>query len=280
MSEIGITINLDSRPGFMEEKSTIGKSQQGTRSLDYFTDGVLNKIKFFDGYDKEVTVFIDVHEPLPEATERKLLAMQREGMINNLIFNKHTETYLGTYYPKWNDLNFLNAMILSRGRYLVHFDGDMAAFINSRSVIGEWLEWLKSGRYDFISYPSVHSPLPTIDSNFDYTWTSTRMFICKRDIIDYTELVKCLSDSDYLYSKYGDRKRRCPWLEHILSLTNGPAKVFYPPVQPDRYFIFSWSTYKSGVLGKLNNVPFSEVQKYIRRCGGISYPCDVGAREI
>lgn len=141
MSEISIAINLDSRPGFMEEKATIGKQHEGTRSLDYFIDGIVNKIGFFDGYDKEVTMFVDVHEPLPEATEKELLLMQREGIIDNLVFNKHTEKYLGTYWGMWNELNFLNAMILSRGRYLVHFDGDMAAFINDKSVIPEWLEW-------------------------------------------------------------------------------------------------------------------------------------------
>jgi len=268
-SKISIVINLDSRPGFMENQTASEKMLGGTRSLDFFTHGVMNKIKFFEGYDLEITVFIDVHEPLPEATEKELLTMQKTGIIDNLIFNKHTENYLGTYYPKWNDLSFLNAMILSRGKYLVHFDSDMAAFVNDKTVIAEWIEWLEAGKYDYISYPSPWSPSPDVDKSWDYFWASTRFFICKRDMIDYTEIMKCLSDSDYLYSKYGEKYRRCPWLEHILGIITGPDKVFYPPIQPDRYFIFSWSAYKSSILSKLNNATFNEIQKYIIHCGGI-----------
>jgi len=96
-------------------------------------------------------------------------------------------------------------------------------------------------------------------------------------MIDYTEILKCLSDSDYLYGKYGDRKRRCPWYEHIVSLINGPAKVFYPPIEPSRYLIFAWSRYYSGVLAKLNEWPYEKVVEYV---GKISYPCDVGGRKI
>lgn len=281
MSEISIAINLDTRSGFMEKESVIGKMSHGTRSLDYFTDGILNKIKFFDEYDKEITLFIDVHDPLPEAIEKDLLIMQKEGTIDNLIFNKHTEKYLGTYYPKWLDMSILDTLILCRGKYLVHFDADMAAFINDKSVISEWLEWLNTSKYDYISYPSRWSPSPDVDKNWDYFWASTRFFICKRDTIDYTETIKCLGDSGYLYSKYGDKYRQCPWLEHVLGIIAGPGKVFYPPIESNRYMIFSWSRYVSGVLKKLNEMPYSEVLKYVaEKCGGLSWPCDVGAREI
>lgn len=270
---ISIAINLDTRPGFMEQKTEQGMMMNGTRSLDFFTEGVVNKVRFFEGHDIETTVFIDVHDPLPDDTQNWLLAQQRSGMIDNLVFNRHTERYLGSdFYPKHNDLNFMNAMILTRRKYLVHFDGDMAAFISDRNVIHEWLKWLDDGKYDFICYPSQYSPLPVTDPSFDYAWASTRFFICRRDILDYTEIVKCLSDSDYLYGKYGDRQRRCPWLEHALSLINGPAKVFYPPIEPNRYLIFSWARYYSGVFKHLNSWPYDKVVQYVNK---IAYPCDV-----
>jgi len=217
---ISIAINLDSRPGFMEQSMAQGTMLNGTRSLDFFTEGVINKVKFFEGHEIETTVFIDVHDPLPKETQDWLLEQQAGGIIDNLVFNRHTEKYLGQFEPKWNDFNFLNAMVLTRGDYLVHFDGDMNAFINDKNVIKEWLQWLDEDRFDYISYPSQYSPLPATDGRYkSYTWASTRFFLCKRKIIDYTEIVKCLRDMDYLYGKYGaEGEPKNPWLEHILGL--------------------------------------------------------------
>jgi len=277
---ISIAINLDTRPGFLEQKTEQGTMLNGTRSLDFFTDGILNKVRFFEGHDIEVTVFIDVHDPLPTETEEWLLTQHFRGLINNLVFNKHTEQYLGEFFPKFNDLNFLNAMILTRGDYLVHFDGDMAAFIKDRNVIKEWLSWLDSGRFDFICYPSQYSPAPAVDGRYkSYWWSSTRFFICKREFIDYTEIIKCLRSSEYLYGKYGtENEPRNPWLEHVLGMmAGGQERVFYPPIQSKRYLMFSWSRYFSGVLAKLNEWPYEKVVEYV---GGISYPCDVSAKEM
>jgi len=277
---ISIAINLDTRPGFMEQKTEQGTMMNGTRSLDFFTDGVINKVRFFEGHDLETTVFIDVHDPLPDDTQNWLLSQQRSGMIDNLVFNRHTERYLGSdFYPKHNDLNFMNAMILTRGDIVIHMDGDVACFINDRSVVDEWIGWLREGKYDFICYPSNHSPNPVSDPDFDYFWASTRWAMFRRDLLDYTEIVKCLSDSDYLYGKYGDRKRRCPWLEHAWVLINGPAKVYYPPWQINRYIVFCWSRYISGIFGRLNNMPYHDVRAYVEKCG-IAYPNDLSAREL
>ena len=277
---ISLAINLDTRPGFMEQKTEQGTMLNGTRSLDFFTDGVINKVRFFEGHDIETTVFIDVHDPLPKETQDRMLEMQTNGIIDNLVFNRHTEKYLGEYFPKFNDLNFMNAMILTRGKYLCHMDGDMAAFIKDRNVIGEWLKWLDDGKYDFICYPSQHSPAPVVDGRFkSYWWASTRMFLCRRDIIDPTEIVNCLRDSDYLYGKYGvDGEPRTPWLEHVLGLMAGDqSRVFYPPIEPNRCMIFSWSRYYAGVFKHLNEWPYEKVVEYVDR---ISYPCDVSAKEI
>lgn len=277
---ISIAINLDSRPGFMEQSSAQGPMFDGTRSLDFFTEGVINKVKFFEGHEIETTVFIDVHDALPRRIEDWLLDQQYDGIIDNLVFNRHTEKYLGTYFPKFNDLNFLNAMAMTRGRYLVHFDGDMNAFINDKNVIKEWLQWLDEDRFDYISYPAQHSPAPASDGHYkSYWWASTRFFICKREIIDYTEIVKCLRDSEYLYGKYGtEGEPKNPWLEHVLGLmTGGQDRVFYPPLQSKRYLIFAWARYYSGVLKQLNEWPYEKVVEYVNH---ISYPCDVGAKEL
>ena len=282
---ISLVINLDTRPGFMEEETIQGTMLNGTRSLDFFTDGVLNKIRFFEGHDLETTVFIDVHERLPRDIETWLLDRQAEGTIDNLVFNKHTEQFLGEPFQKWNDLNFLNAMTISRGDILVHFDGDMNAFINDPSVIHEWLQWLDEGKYEYISYPSAYSPAPVIDPRFEnYWWASTRFFMTTRDmcspgVSDWLEIVACLRSSEYLYKQYGDDDDpRNPWLEHILGLMSaGKHAVFYPPMQPQRYLMFSWSHYYSGVLKQLNSWPYKRVLEYVDH---ISYPCDVAGRKI
>jgi len=283
---ISLVINLDSRPGFMEDETVQGTMMNGTRSLDFFTEGVKNKVKFFEGHDLETTVFIDVHERLPRNVEQWLLDEQDGGIIDNLVFNRHTEKFLGEDFQKWNDLNFLNAMTISRGDYLVHFDGDMNAFINDKSVVDEWLQWLDEGKYLYICYPSQHSPAPVVDPRFKHHWwASTRFFMTKRDftftphVHDYSEIVHCLRDSDYLYDTYGEPDDpRTPWLEHILGImTYSQKAVFYPPIQPHRYLIFAWSRYYSGVLEKLNNWPYEKVVEYVNK---ISYPCDVAGTRI
>jgi len=178
-------------------------------------------------------------------------------------------------------MNILNDLILSKGKYLAHFDQDMAAFINDRNVINEWIEWLDSGKCDYICYPSRYAPDPCLDPDFDeYFWASSRFFFCKRDILDYTEIDKCLRDMDYLYGNYGDKKRKCPWLEHVMGMMAGKGRVVYPPVAIDRYMIFSWNKYHTGTLAKLNQMPYSEVVSYVERSGGIQYPCDVTGIEV
>ena len=284
---ISLAINLDTRPGFLEQKTEQGTMLNGTRSLDFFTDGIINKVRFFEGHELETTVFIDVHDPLPKETQDRLLEMQTNGIIDNLVFNRHTEKYLGEYFPKWNDLNFLNAMTITRGDYLVHFDGDMNAFIEDRSVVDEWLKWLDEEKYQYICYPSQHSPGPAVDGRYkSYWWASTRFFITKRmndlypNISEYSEIVKCLSDSNYLFKNYAEdpNEPKNPWLEHILGMwAVSQKRVYYPPIEPNRYLIFAWSRYYSGVLQHLNEWPYEKVVEYVNK---ISYPCDVAAQEI
>ena len=281
MKRLSIVINLDSRPGFMESVSNEKQMHQGTRSLDYFTHGVINKRKFFEGlgYDLEVTVFIDIHDPLPKPTLDELHRMLEQKVIHNLAFNTHVEYYMNMDLFKYNDINYLNAINLARGEYLIHIDGDTNGFINDKNIIKEWLQWLDEKKYDYISYPSPWSPNPVLDPAWDYFWSSTRWFICKREIIDHTGLVKCLMDSDYMYGKYGEKNHRTPWLEHCLTIV-GDRKVFYPPRDINKHLIFSWSSYHTGVLEKLNSMSYLEVAKYVMESGGIGFPCDCAGKKI
>lgn len=281
---ISIIINVDTRPGFMESQTEFTGMFNGTRSLDFFVEGVLNRKQFFHGYDSDVTLFIDHHERLPRYVEEALLHMLNTRIITNLVFNQHTEYFEDRiFFDKWNDVNFLNALMMGRGRYIAHFDGDTVCFRSPSSpAVDNMIKMLETD-IEYVSYPSAFSPGADDSSfpEFRYWWASTRFFFCKRETIDYTEIVKCLKDSDYMYGKYGDR-RRCPWLENVLGILtyDKGRRVYYPPMS-DHYMIFSWAKYISGVLPRLNQMSYPEVVDYVNRCPGrIHYPCDVRAEPL
>lgn len=274
---ISIVINLDTRPGFLEQETRADLMLKGARSVDFLIDGVINKNKFFKDFEHETIVFIDYHDPLPTYILKALHSMLNTGEITSLTFSKHREYFnkMG-YCPKTNDLNYLQAIAQAKGDYIAHFDADVAAFLNEKCVIENWLKLLEDNTYDFISYPSAASPKAVNDPAFDYMWASTRFFMCRRDTFRYDETLKCLLDSNYLYSTWGDRERKCPWFEHIISLiTGGGNKVWYPPIDYDRVIIFSWNYYKIGILNKLNLISYNEVKNFVLERGGISYPNDL-----
>lgn len=278
---ISIVINLDTRPGFMEQESEDTKMFSGTRSYDFISPGIINKWQFLKDAgvpdnEIEVIAYIDIHEEVPKELTEKLLSDKR---INVVVFRRHEERYDGSFWPKWNDANYMNALVLARGDYIMHFDGDMAAFMNDANVLKEWKQMLDSKQYDYISYNSPYSPNAVNDPDFsDYMWASTRFFFCRKDIFDYTEIMKCLRDNDYMYSKYGEKKRKCPWLEHVLGIRAGLGRVYYPPMAMDRFLIFTWGAYKRGVYEKLMNGTYPQMLEYVRQCGGVCYPIDVKAR--
>jgi len=281
MSEIGIVINLDTRAGYLsdaEKHSAGGKNGTGVVSADYFIDGVKNKVDFFRGYDTEVTVYIDLHEMLTGDLLVRMNDLIRQGVIDNLYINRHNESFGDMeYYPKWLCLSILNPIICTRSKYIVHFDCDTMAFRRDDcTIIDDIKGWLDSGKYDFVSYPSRWSPHADCDSGWDYNWASTRFFFGRRDFFDYEEIKKCLESSEYLYKKYGDKYRRCPWLEHVLGIMTGSKdKVYYLPHNFNLYTIFCWIGYKKGLIKQLNDMSFDNVIKYVAHCGGIGYPCDV-----
>lgn len=267
---LSVVINADTRKGFMEESTQQDGMFSGCRSIDFLTDGIYNKIKFLEGFDKEIILFLDQHEELPEETLNYL-----RKLVDTLIIRKHNKTFQGVEnFAGFNDLNYINALSMARGKYIFHFDQDCAAFTSSTEPIHELIKLLDT--YDYISYPSANSPLPVEDKSFDHVWASTRFFACKRETIDISEIMKCQLDYDYCFSKY-PANRKCHWLEHILGLTakyNGKG-VYYPPIEYDKWLLFCWENYNKWTLRRLNEQPYNEVKDWVLKCGGIRYPNNV-----
>jgi len=271
---ISIVINCDTRLGSEQDQSIEGTMFNGTRSYDFLTEGVLNKVNFFRGHPIEVILFIDIHQEVP----KEIQDVWKTIPNLTICMNKHREYFNDQLYSKWNDHNYLQALYLARGNYIAHFDQDSVCFRKDNcEVVSKWIDFLNKKTYDFISYPSRWSPNPDC-GEWNYWWVSTRFFFCQRSSLDFTEIEKCLRDSNYLYSKYfpdSEPYRRCPWTEHILGIIAGPSKVFYPPIELDDYTIFSWNKYTQGTLKNLNNMSYNEVRRFILDRGGISWPCDV-----
>jgi hypothetical protein len=258
MPYLSIIINADTRP----EKSQQDGLFNGCRNEDFLTDGVFNKVKFFYGFDKEVIVFVDEHIPVPEKTLEYLRAI-----CDTVVIRRHTDE------PKFNDFNYTSALQLARGEIVVHFDQDTAAFTSSPQHIHDMITMLE--KYDYISYPSIFSPNPDNNPNYDYYWCSTRFFMCKRETLDFTEINKCLRDSDYLYGKYPASVKN-PWTEHAIALISKYTGkgVYYPPINISNYTIFSWANYEKYTLRRLNEMPYEEVRKFVD-AHPIGYPCDI-----
>lgn len=272
---MSIVINADTRSGFTENESTADTMFNGCRSIDFLVAGIENKIRFFDGFEREIILFVDEHNPIPEDVVAKI-----RGMVDALVIRKHNKNFGDIKeYNKFNDLNYLSALQLARGVYIAHFDQDCAAFTKTPETIKKLIGHLEN--YDYVSYPSAWSPRAVHDPSYDYDWVSTRFFMCKRETLDFTEIKKCLLSDEYLYGKYPASKRN-GWTEHILGLLakyNGRG-VHYPPIELNDYSIFCWNKYVAGVLPKLNNMNYDEVKNYIQDCTGIHYPCDVTAKQI
>ena len=286
MKLLSLVVNLDTRPGWLESESIEGQGMirpgdAGTRSLDYLLSGVENKRRFFHDMPVEVILYIDTHEPLPAQVLEILHDWQHQGKIDVLCFAKHRRYWKEQdFFGRWQDLNYLDAFQLARGTHVAHFDADVAAFSRNRSVVDTWIDKLDQGEWSFICYPTKHSPDAVHDPSFDYRWASTRFFLSKREAVeDVTEIRRCHEDMHHLYAKYGDRQRKCPWMEHILGLIhapeNGGAGVWYPPFSRD-YLVFSWSRYVKGLYDRLNSMHFDEVLDQVQGpWGGVQYPCDV-----
>lgn len=262
--KISIVINADTRTGFEYDMSKVESTFNGCVSNDFLIDSVINKIKFFEGFEIEVILFVDEHVKVPRETLDKM-----NELTNILVVRKHTTE------EKFNDNNYFRALQLASGDYVAHFDQDFTAFTKDKSYVQGYIDLLE--QFTFVSYPSHWTPNAVHDPNYDYKWCSTRFFICKRESLYFPEIRKCLDDYDYLYNTYPASVRN-PWMEHVLGLlakykANG---VYYPPIELDKMCLFSWGLYRKGTLFKLNNMPYEEVQKWVE-ARGIYYPNDLNA---
>lgn len=259
--KLSIVINCDTRA---QNNTFGGNNLTGVVNEDFLVDGVLNKHKFFSGFDKEIIVYVDRHNDIPDDVLSKL-----HDISDTLVVRKHTDEI------SFNDYNYHRALSLATGDIVFHLDQDTACFTNSQEYVQELIAHLDN--HKFVSYPSHWTPKPVHDESFgNRTWASTRFFLCKRETLKLDELKNCIDDPEWGYQKYGDSPRRCNWTEHYLTLINNDS-CFYPPVELHKGAIFSWSSYKSGTLNMLNNASYEQVKQWIIHRGSIQYPCDVKA---
>ncbi len=259
MPTVSICINLDSRPQNNKAETMFN----GTTNLDYLTDGIRNKQLFFSGFDVETVVFVDRHLEIPQDVLKHLY-----DTCDTVVIRKHTSE------PKFNDWNYWSALAICRGDIICHFDQDCNAFTSSKEAVQEMIDLLD--KYDYVSYPSHWSPDPCHDPNYDYFWCSTRFFMCKRETLDFTQIKKCLEDMEYLYTKYPASVKN-PWFEHVIGLISKYTGkgVFYPNIDLNKLAIFSWATYESWTLRRLNELPYEEIKQFIYSKNGIQYPNDI-----
>jgi len=254
---ISVVINCDTRPENLNE----GGLSKGVVSRDFLIEGVFNKQKFFEGFDIETILFVDKHE---EISPEELSVMYR--ICDTVVIRKHTNEHA------FNDYNYLSALQLARGKYICHFDQDVAAFTSSPEPINQMIRWLED--YKFVSYPSYWSPKAVDDPSFgNRTWASTRFFICKRESLKFDVLKACIDEPEWAYQTFGDSPRRCNWTEHFLTLSNNDS-CYYPPMSIGTHAIFTWGSYHQWLLRRLNGYSYEEVKDWLNS-HPIVYPVDV-----
>lgn len=251
MLDISIVVNVDSRPENDRNKEMF----RGVVSRDFLVEGLINKRNLFKGFNTELICFLDEHEPIDEQT----ITHMRE-ICDTLIIRKHDKRFEDIdNFSAFNDFNYLQALFHARGKYIWHFDGDVAAFTIDKSPILRIINKLEE--VPFVSYPSLWCPNPVEDLSFNgHYWVSTRFFACKRSTLDFTEIIKCQLDYDYWKEKY-PRARLCHWLEHLLC--KYPNDVYYPPVDFSQFILFTWENYEKYILQRLNNQTFEEVRTWV-----------------
>lgn len=261
--KISVIINSDTR----NQNNIFGGSNlTGTVNEDFLIDGIINKIRFFKGFDTEIILHIDRHNFIPTEILKKL-----QGLCDVLIIRKHTEE------PNFNDNSYIRALQLATGDIVFHFDQDCAAFTSTENVINDFISLLD--KYDYVSYPSHWTPRAVDDKHYDYDWCSTRFFLCKRETLDFNEIKKCLSDYEYMFLQY-PTERKNHWLEHILGLISKykGKGVYYPPMDIEKYAIWSWGSYRTGLLKQLNEMDYEGVKQFVNNNGGIVYPNDINLK--
>lgn len=261
MPYLSVIINVDTRG----ENNKFGGMLNGCVNDDFLTDGVYNKVKFFEGFpDKEIIVYIDQHERLQQYTLEYIRTLATTVVIRN-----HTDE------NAFNCWNYVRSLEMASGDIICKIDQDTACFTASKEPIQEMIDMLEN--HSFISYPSHWSPRAVHDETFGKrNWASTRFFICKKESLKFEELKNCIIEPEWGYAKYGDSPRRTNWLEHFLCLTNNDS-CYYPPIDLNKIAIFCWGSYDRFVLKRLNEMSYTDVKDFVLSKGGIQYPNDVYA---
>ena len=251
---ISVVINTDTRVGFDQPSISVGEFENGqpngARSIDFLTEGIKNKMNFLRGQEAQCILYIDEHLPIPDGLFMDIVDLVHSyGNNSQVICHPNNRTIY-----RWNDHIYINALKLAEGDYVVHFDGDGNAFRSDESnIIEQYFDWLNNG-YKYICQP-IH-PLQTEK----WYHASTQFFICKRETLDFKEIEMNLYSSS-VNGKY------VACLEHLLGALAGDGTVLYPPRNLDEYMIFCWRKYESGLLKKLNEMPYQEVKDFILKCG-------------
>lgn len=262
---ISVVINADTRPNWLDPMTEIKDRGDGMlcgcRSIDFLTDGVENKRKFFAGHDATFTVCVDEHESFE---------------IDELPLNvRYIMRHANRRDHRWNDRVYIHSLfeaiaLQPAHEYICHFDGDVACFQREGyNFIESAIYWLENSGYRYVCQQAT---IP----DHGMTHASTRFFICKRDTLDLDEAERLLDDR-YRAKKFPGKHLPC--LEHILGAMAG-ERVFYPPADYDNFIFWSWVRYYRGTLAKLNAMPYEQVLQYVERSGGLHGASDLIGVEL
>jgi hypothetical protein len=250
---LSLIITADTRKGFNNESISVGEFENGqpngTRSVDFLLEGVLQKINFFRGYDIQVVLFIDQHEQIPDRLFMQICNIVHAcGNNSKVICKPHDRTQY-----RWNDKIYIEALKLAEGDYVVKFDADCNAYrSNECDIVDAYMDLLDEG-YKYICQPK-HP-----EQKEKWGFASTQFFVCKRETLDLPLIEQSL------YTPLKGKHNPC--LEFTLAILAGEDNVLYPPRDNDSYMIFCWWKYESGLLKKLNEMLYPEVKEFILKSG-------------
>ena len=100
--------------------------------------------------------------------------------------------------------------------------------------------------------------------------------MCKRETLDYNQIVRLFDDAVWKEA-HGSRPMRYPNVfEQIIGFLAGPGQVCYSPKDMENFMVFCWHHYNLGTIPRLTNLHYDEVYSYIvNERGGIQGPCDI-----